>query len=284
MHSFPKHRTLTNGHLQNPTNRPLTRSGNLEGKWVANLQQDRMALTLDLSLDGLGFHSLSLSVPPQFPLPSDQITAPEVQQQQSAQLWAPPVVVDRADRWEASSESSQSVVSVGSSPSTAPPLSDLPLTPIPELLHTPTGHSGVPSPRASAFLSERRHPQSRIPGPLDSSPILEELAQGERNGNTIRSVRISAPAQSSCARNADHPHTSRPCTASLANGRTSWRCPTVSHGTPSTTPVRRSTTRSRISRPSSRSRGPRHGSHRWVPRADSPTAQSFSCSCSTWAT
>ena len=161
-----------------------------------------MALTLDLSLDGLGFHNLSLSVPPHLPLPSDQVTAPEVQQQQSAQLWEPPMVVDR---WEASSESSQSVVSVGSSPSTAPPLSDLPLTPIPELLHTPTGHSGVPSPRASAFLTERRHPQSRIPGPLDSSPILEELAQGERNGSAIRGVRISAPAQSSCARNTDHP-------------------------------------------------------------------------------
>jgi len=153
------------------------RSGNLGGKWVAKLHQDRMALTLDLSLDGLGVHNLSLSVPTHLSLSSDQVTEP-------------PVV----DRWEASSQSSQSVVSVGSSPSIAPPLSDLPLTPIPELLHTPTGHSTPgtgasvpdrPSPRASAFLSERRHPQSEIPGPLDSGPILEELAQGEGNVSRI---------------------------------------------------------------------------------------------------
>jgi hypothetical protein len=176
------------------------RSGNLEGKWVANLHQDRMALTLDLSLAGLGFHNLSLSVPPNFPLPSEQMAAPEAQQQEPAQLWDPRVEEERADLWETSSQSSQSVVSVGSSPSIAPPLSDLPLTPIPELLHTPTSHSmpGAggperPSPRASAFLSERRHPQSKIPGPLDSSPILEELSQGERNVGTIRGVRTSAP-------------------------------------------------------------------------------------------
>jgi hypothetical protein len=49
-----------------------------------------------------------------------------------------------------------------------------------------------PSPRASAFLSERRHPQSKIPGPLDNGPILEDLAQGEQNVGTIRGVRISA--------------------------------------------------------------------------------------------
>ena len=47
-----------------------------------------------------------------------------------------------------------------------------------------------PSPRTSAFLSERRHPQSEIPGPLDSGPILEELAQGEGNVSTIHGVRI----------------------------------------------------------------------------------------------
>ncbi|KAF8267487.1 hypothetical protein EI94DRAFT_1730452 [Lactarius quietus] len=182
-------------HINPAEDRPVVRSGNLEGKWVANMQQDKMALTLDLSLDGLGFQNLSLSVPPNFPLSTDQITALEVREQESAQLWERPVAVERADLWEASSESSQSVVSVGSSPSTAPPLSDLPLTPIPELLHTPTGHTmpgtGVPerpSPRASAFLSERRHPQSKIPGPLDSGTILEELAQGEGNVGTIRNA------------------------------------------------------------------------------------------------
>ena len=173
------------------------RSGNFEGKWVANLHQDRMALTLDLSLAGLGFHNMSLSVPPNFPLPSEQVTAPEAQQLpvESLRLREPLVAEEGADVWDASSQSS--VMSVGSSPSTAPPLTDLPLTPIPELLHTPTGYSmpGTgperPSPRASAFLSERRHPQSKIPGPLDSSPILEDLAQGERNVGTIRGVRIS---------------------------------------------------------------------------------------------
>ena len=172
------------------------RSGNFEGKWVANLHQDRMALTLDLSLAGLGFHNMSLSVPPNFPLPSEQVTAPEAQQLpvESLRLREPLVAEEGADVWDASSQSS--VMSVGSSPSTAPPLTDLPLTPIPELLHTPTGYSmpGTgperPSPRASAFLSERRHPQSKIPGPLDSSPILEDLAQGERNVGTIRGVRI----------------------------------------------------------------------------------------------
>ncbi|KAI9441052.1 hypothetical protein BJY52DRAFT_1320951 [Lactarius psammicola] len=182
---------------EEPTNPPVTRSGNFEGKWVANLHQDRMALTLDLSLDGLGLHNLSLSVPPHFPLSSNQAPAPEVRQE-SPRLWEPPVAAETVrDHWEVASNSSQSVVTIGSSPSTAPPLSDLPLTPIPELLHTPTGHSmpttgaGVPerpSPRASAFLSERRHPQSRLPGPLDSSPIIEQLAQGGGDVSTIRTA------------------------------------------------------------------------------------------------
>jgi hypothetical protein len=45
-----------------------------------------------------------------------------------------------------------------------------------------------PSPRAFAFLSERQHPQSKLPSPLDSSPILEELAYGEGHVITIRSA------------------------------------------------------------------------------------------------
>ena len=157
-----------------------------------------MALTLDLSLDGLGMHNLSVSVPPHFPLSSGHVAAPEVQRG-STQLSEPPVAEERVDQWEAASDSSQSVVSIGSCPSTAPPLSDLPLTPIPELLHTPTRYSmsatgaGVPdhpSPRAFALLSERQHPQSKLPGPLDSGPVLEGLAYGGGNVLTIRSVRI----------------------------------------------------------------------------------------------
>jgi hypothetical protein len=183
-----------------------------------------MALTLDLSLDGLGMHNLSLSVPPHFPMSSGQVTAPDVRRE-SAQLSEPPVVEERADLWEAASDSSQSVGTIGSRPSTAPPLSDLPLTPIPELLHTPTRHSmsgaGVPerpSPRAFAFLSERQHPQSKLPSPLDSSPILEELAYGEGNVITIRSVRNFHTTTITVALT---PHTNRPCVASPANGRTS---------------------------------------------------------------
>ncbi|KAH8994613.1 hypothetical protein EDB92DRAFT_2102576 [Lactarius akahatsu] len=178
---------------EEPTNLLVRRSGNFEGKWVANIHQDRMALTLDLTLDGLGMHNLSLSVPPR--VPSNQAPTPEVRQA-SPRLWEQPVAVERADHWEAASESSHSVGTIGSSPSTAPPLSDLPLTPIPELLHTPTGHgmpitgAGAPerpSPHTSAFLSDRQHPQSKLPGPLDSSPIIEQLAHGESHVSMIRS-------------------------------------------------------------------------------------------------
>ncbi|KAH9058241.1 hypothetical protein EDB87DRAFT_1627311 [Lactarius vividus] len=177
---------------EEPTNPPVTRSGNFEGKWVANIYQDRMALTLDLSLEGLGMHNLSLSVPPNFPLSSDQAPTPEVRQEPT-RLRESPVAVERVDHWEIASSSH----SVGSGPSTAPPLSDFPLTPIPELLHTPTGRSmpttdaGAPerpSPHTSAFLSDRRHPQSKLPGPLDSSPIIEQLAHGETHVSMIRSA------------------------------------------------------------------------------------------------
>ncbi|KAH8984183.1 hypothetical protein EDB86DRAFT_3084735 [Lactarius hatsudake] len=179
---------------EEPTNPSVRRTGNFEGKWIANIHQDRMALTLDLTLDGLGMHNLSLSVPPRVPS-SNQAPTPEVRQE-SARLWEQPVAVERAYHWEVASESSHSVGTIGSSPSTAPPLSDLPLTPIPELLHTPTGHgmpitgAGAPerpSPHTSAFLSDRRHPQSKLPGPLDSSPIVELLAHGESHVSMIRS-------------------------------------------------------------------------------------------------
>ncbi|KAH9174396.1 hypothetical protein EDB89DRAFT_569248 [Lactarius sanguifluus] len=180
---------------EEPTSPPVRRSGNFEGKWVANLHQDRMALTLDLTLDGLGMHNLSLSVPPRVPS-SNQVPTPEVRQE-SPRLWEQPMAVERAYHWEVASESSRSVGTIGSGPSTAPPLSDLPLTPIPELLHTPTGHgmpitgAGAPerpSPHTSAFLSDRRHPQSKLPGPLDSSPIIELLAHGESHVSMIRSA------------------------------------------------------------------------------------------------
>jgi hypothetical protein len=59
-----------------------------------------MALTLDLSLAGLGFHNLSLSVPPEFPLPSEQVTAPEAREPESVQLWGPRVAEARAHHWE----------------------------------------------------------------------------------------------------------------------------------------------------------------------------------------
>jgi len=81
-------------------------------------------------------------------------------------------------------------------------LSDLPLTPIPELLHTPTnpsmpitgpGFPELPSPGASALLSEQRHPRSDLPSPLESNPILEQLRHSEENVSLIRSIRIPVP-------------------------------------------------------------------------------------------
>lgn len=186
-----------------------------------------MALTLDLSLDGLGVHNLSLSVPPHFPV-ADQATAPEVWQG-SPQPWEPLVAQERVDLWDVESE--KSVATIGSCPSIAPPLSDLPLTPIPELIHTPTRHSmsalGAsvserPSPRSSALLSERQHPQSKLPGPLDSGPILEQLTYGEGKVGVIRSVRIFASIKILLVYGALTPPTNRPCAASLANGKISW--------------------------------------------------------------
>jgi len=156
----------------------VPRSGDVKGKWVA--KRDRMALKLDLSLDldGLGLKNLSLSVPDPRSLggspPSHPIPDP----------------ADRVEheRWEAETNSSQSIVTFGSCPSTAPPLSDLPLTPIPELLHTPTPLKRTttpiagPSPIKTALAST-------IPSPLDREPILAQLAQGENDIGIIKNVR-----------------------------------------------------------------------------------------------
>jgi len=88
----------------------------------------------------------------------------------------------------------------GSCPSTAPPLSDLPLTPIPELLHTPTrrtmsitstlAHNTTPahpsSRKQAAYSAKKRPPASRLPSLLDNELILAQLAQGENDIGTIK--------------------------------------------------------------------------------------------------
>jgi hypothetical protein len=166
-----------------------------------------MGLKLDLSLDGLGFQNLSFSGPhPRLPsrvrrgAGSDSIRS----------VWAvPPMAAEPPDpaefdlvargtewRWEVKSNSSQSVASFGSCPSTAPPLSDLPLTPIPELLHTPTKRrtrisAGAPTTSPSpAQPAELQQHLSVLPSPLDSGPILDQLAQGEKDISTIQKVRV----------------------------------------------------------------------------------------------
>jgi hypothetical protein len=127
-------------------------SGDIKGKWVANLKRGRMALKLDLSLDGLGLNDLSLSVPdsrsPESP-PSHPVADGPVE----------------PERWEAESNCSQSIMTFGSCPSTAPPLSDLPLTPIPELLHTPTPPKRMATPNKTSPVSNNHphaHPRHRL--------------------------------------------------------------------------------------------------------------------------
>jgi hypothetical protein len=97
-------------------------------------------------------------------------------------------------RWEVKSNSSQSVASLGSCPSTAPTLSDLPLTPIPELLRTPTKRktriAGAPTTSPPAQPADFLH-LSTLPSPLDSGPILDQLTQGEKDISTIQNVRCS---------------------------------------------------------------------------------------------
>jgi hypothetical protein len=184
------------------------------------MRQDKMRLKLDLSLDGFALQNLSLSVPnpagsPSRPGPASVVWPIPAQHGTPAAAAgaaaAEPDPEEEFDivargsewRWEVKSHTSQSVVTLGSCPSTAPSLSDLPLTPIPELLQTPTKRSTPtstgcapisperPSLRASVQSAASRHLSARLPSPLDSGPILTQLAQGERDIGTINNVRCS---------------------------------------------------------------------------------------------
>ena len=87
----------------------------------------------------------------------------------------------------------------GSCPSTTLPLSDLSLTPISELLHTPTRCTisitstlapnttpAHPSSRKqAAYSAKKQHLASRLPSLLDNELILAQLAQGENDIETI---------------------------------------------------------------------------------------------------
>ena len=190
----------------------MHRSGEIKGTWVAKLRRDHMALKLDLSLDGLGFQNLSLSTPDPRPpaSPSHLATAPcnDPQAPPMRRRWTPRVSDDDQQGpdpgWEVESNSSQSIMTFGSCPSTAPPLSDLPLTPIPELLHTPTRRTmsitstlapnttpaHPPSRKQAAYSTKKQHLASRLPSLLDNEPILAQLAQGETDIGTIQYVRI----------------------------------------------------------------------------------------------
>jgi hypothetical protein len=195
----------------------LHHSGQIEGTWVAKVRRDRMALKLDLSLVGLGFQNLSLSTPDPGPpaSPSRFATAPLNDPQVPPMRRTPvaadgdeegPVPIGREPQggWDVESNSSQSIMTFGSCPSIAPPLSDHPLTPIPELLRTPTRRtmsmtstlapSMTPAHRSPgkqpAHLAKRQNLASRLPSLLDNEPILEQLAQGENDVGTIKYVRV----------------------------------------------------------------------------------------------
>ena len=153
-----------------------------------------MALKLDLTLIKLG-PSLSSPGPtsPGTPSRLGAIARP------STRLWPESESSSEVDN----SSCSQSIVSLGSCPSTAPTLSDLPLTPIPELLCTPTKHNTPfiadaatmtepPFSHAPAYPNEkqRRNLVSRLPAPLDHGPIVAQLVQGENDVGAIQTVRL----------------------------------------------------------------------------------------------
>jgi hypothetical protein len=150
-----------------------------------------VALKLDLTLIKLG-PSLSSPGPasPEIPSRLGAIARP------STRLWPESESSSEVDN----SSCSQSIVSLGSCPSTAPTLSDLPLTPIPELLRTPTKHNRpfiadattMPEPPAMAYPNEkqRRNLVSRLPAPLDHGPIVAQLVQGENDVGAIQTVRL----------------------------------------------------------------------------------------------
>jgi hypothetical protein len=153
-----------------------------------------VALKLDLTLIKLGLQNLSLSSSgPIFP------ESPGAGARPSAQRW--PRAPEDEGSSEVDSSCSRSIESLGSCPSTAPTLSDLPLTPIPELLRTPTRHSTLfadaatmPEPPFShtpAYPGEKQpHLVSRLPAPLDHGPIVAQLVQGENDIRTIQTVRV----------------------------------------------------------------------------------------------
>lgn len=173
------------------SNSELPRKGKIKGTWIANQERDHVALKLDLTLIKLGLQNTSFSSP-------DSSSRLEAAARPSAQHGP------HALEPEASSEidncSSQSIVSLGSCPSTAPTLSDLPLTPIPELLRTPTKHSTpftdaamLPESRFSHLTAypsgeKQRHLVSRLPAPLDNGPIIGQLMQGQNDVSIIQAT------------------------------------------------------------------------------------------------
>ncbi|KAI0264249.1 hypothetical protein BC834DRAFT_277332 [Gloeopeniophorella convolvens] len=172
------------------------RSGGIKGKWVANMRGDQLELNLNLSLDGLGARNCSIFMPRS--QPEGRPVSPPLSTARPIVL-QPAVEVERDHdcRCDVASNSSQSVITFGSCPSTAPPLSDLPLTPISEILYTPTKRTGTgvsfgPFERSAQPPLRTITPQeiamSKLPGSLDSEPVLMQLKQGERDINLIQDV------------------------------------------------------------------------------------------------
>jgi hypothetical protein len=159
-----------------------------------------MALKLDLSLIKLGLQNTSLSSHDPMSPDSDLPSRLEATTPPSAQHG--PRVVEPDTCSEIDIFSTRSIVSLGSCPSTAPTLSDLPLTPIPELLRTPTKHTTpftdvatLPEPpfthmTANPSHEKRRHLRSRLPAPLDNGPIIGQLLRSQNDVNKILVVRI----------------------------------------------------------------------------------------------
>jgi len=174
------------------------RKGKIKGTWIANQERDHVALKLDLTLIKLGLENTSLSSPDLMSHDSSshlgETTRPPAQHR--------PRALELKDSSEIDSCSSHSIVSLGSCPSTAPTLSDLPLTPIPELLRTPTKHATpftdaatLPEPpfsytTAYPSLEKQRNLVSRLPAPLDNGPIIGQLIQGQSDVETTQTVRV----------------------------------------------------------------------------------------------
>lgn len=162
-----------------------------------------MALKLDLTLLKLGLQNqnqtffsspgLGAGAGAGFPGPSSSAQRPHPCPPRAAE--------DDDDDDDADSSSSRSMIeSLGSCPSTAPTLSDLPLTPIPELTRTPTKYNtsftdALPFSHTQAGAAahpgekKRHHLVSRLPAPLDNGPIVAQLVQGESDIRTIQTVR-----------------------------------------------------------------------------------------------